>query len=116
MKHATDRQKLQYMKAVAREFERAGYIVEKPTLKHDLLDVWGFAPKGRGKRRRRCFIEIYLHTAVFETKHGLYGVWGHGEHDDAEVEFNPHDGYVHSYDDLIGLVEDLEPIKQRKGG
>lgn len=107
---------MKYLNAVADLLQRHGYEVKKPTTKHrDLLDVWGFEPT-KGKRRRRCFLEIYC-PHIEKMGGGIYGVWSDPEPNEDAIEvWMDADGafYTHDSSYLLAAVGNIiEPIKKR---
>lgn len=99
--------KMKYLNAVAKYLESLGYEVEKPTLKHDLIDVWGRC------NDRKCFVEIYLY-GFSVMKNGLYGVWGQGDNEDEEL-FMSNDP-VYGLDTRFApmlILDDLKPMRRK---
>lgn len=101
-----NKQKLRYMRAVAKYLTELGYRVEPPTTKHDLLDVWG------RENNRSVFVEIYLH-AFSETDSGLYGVWGQGENNDEELYLDNEYGLDIRFAPML-ILDDLKPFKTKR--
>jgi hypothetical protein len=107
--------KLKYMNAVADHLISLGYEVETPDENNDLIDVWGFTSVKGHKRRRRCFVEIYLH-AFSEMDNGLYGIWGQGESDDEELFLSSDPAYgLDTRFFPLSILDGLEPLTRKAG-
>lgn len=108
------KKELRHLNAIADALIQAGYEVEEPSPHNDLLDVWGYE-QTNGKRRRRCFEEIYC--TVIETNGLFVSYWTtnktyDGQLDNIEIIEN-HNGTLSGINQLIDSLS-VERLKRKK--
>lgn len=116
-RYATDKEYQQALDCIAKAIEAFGYKVTGANAELDCMDVWGF--ESSGKRRRRCFLEIYCSVPIVSENAVVSVVFSHPNYDTQEcIEVLFDVGGTPDYRSLgelvTGIAEIIDPLKSRK--
>lgn len=113
-RNATGKEYQKALEKIADEIIRYGYEVTGVSQELDCMDIWGFQ-QSSGKRRRKCFLEIYANLPVVTDDRVVSVVFSHPNYeteDCIEVLFDS-EGIPNVSDLVTGIIEIIQPIKKR---